>query len=146
MYMPSQKELLNVAQGHDAVVLGRYVTINKAIQQAGVIEVLPGIPSNELTLVDADEDPFLGNRNNRRVAARIAVAFKSKKFLNESHPTHVGDPEKAAADVEKSLALNPDPLEASPDVLPELPALPPKAGSPAAKRVAAQGKPAGAPP
>jgi hypothetical protein len=141
--MPSQNQLLNVAKEHDVTIYGRYVQINKAIQDAGVITVLPGVPSHELTLVDADEDPFLGNRNNRRVAARIAVAFKSKKFLNQSNPTHVGDPEKAAADVERSLQLNPDPQIADPEMLPALPALPPSVGSPASKKAAQ--KPAGAP-
>lgn len=148
--MPTQNDLLNVAKVHDATIYSRYIKINKAIQSAGVIETLPGTPTHELSLVDADEDPFMGNRNNRRVASRIAVAFKSKKFLNSSQPTHIGDPEKAAADVERSLELNPDPQVANPEVLPPLPSLAPSKGSPAekkaAKKAATDVAPAGAPP
>lgn len=144
-------DLLNVAAHHDAKIHGGFVKINKAIQQAGAVEAIPGIPASELKFDMDDDDPFNGNRNNRRVAARIAADHRTIHYLNNSMPTHIGDPKKAEADVAKSLAVDPDPVVLGDDAVVELPHIALTPGSPAAKKAAeaaAKGddKPVTAPP
>lgn len=76
----------------------------------------------DLKLVDEDVDPFNGNLNNRRVAERIAQTPGGvKQFLNNSLPSHIGDPTKAAADVAKSKSIIPDPHGAPGEVLAQAP-------------------------
>lgn len=132
----NHSKLLQVAQQHDANIFGRNVKINKAIQAAGQQEVtMPAESQPMVTIIMPDDDPFQGNLNNRRVAARIARATH-RKFLNNSEPTHVGDPEKARKDVEQSLRVNPDSEILSQDekVMNEVPKLTPTPGSPAAQK------------
>lgn len=136
---PEHSNLLMVAQHHDAVIFGRNVKINKAIQQAGQQEVTMPAGTTSLQHIQVeDEDPFGGNANNRRVAARIAKMSK-RKFLNNSEPTHVGDPEKAARDVARSLEVNPETELLSGDeqvMLDVDKTLTPTPGSPAAQKSA----------
>lgn len=135
---PDHANLLAVAQHHDSVIFGRNVKINKAIQQAGQQEVtMPAATTPVQHIQLEDEDPFNGNQNNRRVAARIAKMSK-RKYLNNSEPTHIGDPEKAARDVARSLELNPETelLSGDEQVMADLsPKLKPSPGSPAAQKV-----------
>lgn len=98
-------------------------------------------PASELKM-DDDGDPFNGNLNNRRVAERIASERKYKQYLNNSEPTHTGDPKKALDDIARSKALVPDPLvKTDDDPMPPI-ALPslPTPGSPAAVKAAADKK------
>src|SRR4051812_7194661 len=129
-------DLLTVAAGHDAKVFAGHVKINKAIQQAGTVDVTPGIPAGELKFDMEDDDPFNGNRNNRRVAARIASEHRTVHYLNNSMPTHIGDPRKAEADVRRSLEVNPDPVVLDDDAPVSLPPVALTPGSPAAKKAA----------
>ncbi len=131
---PTLTEMLKVAQGHDNNIHARHVKINKAIQEAGVIAVTSAVPVHELKLHDEDADPFNGNVNNRRVAARIARDMP-RKSANHSEHFIIGNPDKAAQDVARSLAVNPDPVIPSGDVLPDI-QLAPTPGSPAAQRKA----------
>lgn len=132
MNQPTLTEMLEVARNHDANIQSRNVKIGRAIQQAAHQEVTMPAPSKEAPLdLYVEEDPFGGNLNNRRVAARIARAAK-RQFLNNSTPTHVGDPVKAAKDVELSLRLNPDSDLPSSDEQVMIDSKVPSPGSPAA--------------
>lgn len=81
---------------------------------------LPDPDPAKAVLDDPDADPFAGNLNNRRVAERIAKG-KTRKYLSNSMPTHLGDPNKAAADVAKSKAVNPTPPDVDGENLPPIP-------------------------
>lgn len=134
---PSLVALLAAAKDHDAKQQNHRVKINKAIIEAGNVESTPPTPVAELVLTTEEEDdPFQGNLNNRRVAERIAGTLTHRKYLNNSEPTHVGDPQKALADIERSKRINPDPPQPMKDE--EMPAivLPPSPGSPAAVKAA----------
>lgn len=101
------------------------------------------IPATELDLEDHDADPFGGNINNRRVAERVA-AQKSPEFLNFAIPTHGGDPNKAREDIQKSKAINPDPVIPAGDgdeMLPVSVPTGPTPGSPAAEAANAPSAP-----
>lgn len=128
-------DLLKVSAEHDAKIHARHVKINKAMQTAGEHDVTVGVPVHELTLMLEDEDPFNGNLNNRRVAARIARDGE-RISANHSHPVVMGNAEKARADVEKSLAVFPDPAIPNPDEELAADAPAPTPGSPAAKKAA----------
>lgn len=95
----------------DMLKASNQINANLAAQEVkpnpGAKAVKPA-PIQELKLVDENEDPFKGNLNNRRVAERIAeLPGGVKQYLNNSLPTHIGDPNKAAADVAKSMAITP---------------------------------------
>ena len=130
-------DLLKVANEHDLARQANEVKMNRA---SGVVAPTPGLPVEQLHLIEEDADPFNGNLNNRRVAMRIA-GLKRRTFLNDSQPTHIGDPNKAASDVKKSLSVLPEPEggeaegSAKPAALPASFLRPPTAGSPAAKAV-----------
>jgi hypothetical protein len=131
---PTLKDLLDVARVHDATIQSRNVKIGRAIQEAAHQEVtLPTFDNDKPLNLAIELDPFGGNRNNRKVAARIASEGK-RRFLNNSTPTHTGDPAKAAADLKLSLQLNPEPeiLSSDDDVLTQVTPAKPSPGSPAA--------------
>jgi hypothetical protein len=84
----------------------------------GVGRTLPEPPSaSEISHEDPNADPFGGNMNNKRVAERIAGETQ-RRYANNSHPFHMGDPRKAAADVARSNAVNPTDDEKKTVVLP----------------------------
>lgn len=94
-------------------------------------------PADQLVHVDPNEDPFGGNQNNKRVAERIAKE-KVRKYFNNSHPAHLGDPAKAAKDVAQSNRVNPTTDEdTKPVALPTVAQLPaPAEGQTAAEALA----------
>lgn len=141
-------DLLRTANEHDAQIQSRNFKITNAMKHAGDQVATPGVPVHELSLDIEDEDPFNGNLNNRRVASRIAREGHTRTANHENivNPYQIGDAKKAREDVEKSLAVNPDPQVPSGDdaAVQEPPVTP---GSPAARRrsggrKAQSGKPA----
>lgn len=121
----TQKDLLANAQRVDAGEFARGIKITKAMHAAARESTPPAAfhPVHLLQLEDQD-DPFKGNLNNRRVAARIAA----KREVTS------GDPVKAAADVKKSLAILPDAVVPTGDDLPPIVLAAPTPGSPAANK------------
>lgn len=109
---PTQMELLKAAQTVDNTIHAHRVKVNKAILDAGSLPAATPVPVSELQLVHEDDDPFNGNINNRKVAERVA-ATNRRIWMNNSEPTHMGDPAKAKADIERSKRINPDPVKAS---------------------------------
>lgn len=149
---PTQGELLEAANR-----INRKIAVQRNPKMAdSTVELAAPPHPSELKITNDDEDPFNGNMNNRRVAERIANS-KERKYLNNSQPIHTGDPNKAAADVAKSKAVNPDVPEAKPGTKSTLPSLPTVAQSPdpgpdksaadalAEQTAKAAGKPAGKP-
>lgn len=136
--LPTQQDLLDVAKTHDATIFAQQVNVVEAIKKAQQVDVTVGVATKDLNLtIDLDQhDPFGGNLNNRRVAARIAQ-MSSRSTPRGDTSTHTGDPEKAARDVEQSLKVLPDPKIPSGDELPPInltPAKTPTPGSPAASK------------
>lgn len=115
--MPDQKDLLAHSNQINRKLQAEAMPERKT--DAPVLAVPPA--AKDLKMTDDNEDPFNGNMNNRRVAERIAnTPGKRKQFLNNSMPTHIGDPNKAAADVAKSQKVNPVKPEDDPDKMPPL--------------------------
>lgn len=133
---PEIRDLLNVANLHDAATVANQVKLAKVIAAGAIVPTIAP-PVSELKLLEEDEDPFNGNINNRNVAKRIA-RMSGRKFLNTTQPTHIGDPNKAAADVAKSEKVNPDPTVEDEDDDEPVNAKPPSPNSPAAKKAAAE--------
>jgi hypothetical protein len=131
----THSDLLRVANEHDAQLQSRSFKITNAMKHAGEQVATPGVPVHELKMDIEDEDPFNGNLNNRRVAARIARQghILTANHENTVNPYQIGDAKKAHEDVQKSLAVNPDPQVPSGDdaAVQEPPVTP---GSPAARR------------
>jgi hypothetical protein len=134
--MHEHKDLLKVAKEHDAKIFARQVKINKALKEAGEVDVTVGPSAEDLNLTGLEQthDPFNGNLNNRRVAARIATE-PDHVSGNTVHRVFMSNREKAAADVAKSLAVLPDPVVPTGDDLPPVVLTKqPTPGSPAATK------------
>lgn len=133
---PTQKELLKVAGEFENRTQQHRVKINKAVVEAGTIDITPGLPAEklDLTLTGDDDDPFYGNQNNRRVAERTA-----KTLRRVSSVTPTDEHERVMADIAQSKKVNPDPVIEKDDEFPALPFMKPTPGSPAA--LAAESKP-----
>lgn len=132
---PTQKELLNEAKRFDTQSQLKMTDLAEKVVQLSAQYDTPfnTTPIEELQLTDPSADPFNGNLNNRRVAARIARRIE----------VTTGDPIKAAEDVKKSLEVNPETAVKTGDELPELKLVSsrtPTPGSPAAAKAEAQGK------
>jgi hypothetical protein len=135
-------DLLRTANEHDAQLQSRDFKITRAMKHAGEQVATPGLPVHELKMDIEDEDPFNGNLNNRRVAARIARQghVTTANHENTVNPYQLGDAKKAHEDVQKSLAVNPDAqVPSGDDAAVQEPT--PTPGSPAAKRRGRAAKP-----
>ena len=107
--MPELKILLEHAAAVDASINMHNVKIGKAILSVPPQETVKPPKPSELSLEHEDDDPFNGNVNNRKVAERIAAQNRTI-YTNVHKIIHTGDPGKAARDVAKSKAINPDAL------------------------------------
>lgn len=143
------QEMLAASKEVDDREAAHQAEVSEAVKGVGTLPAVKPHPVEELALEDEDADPFGGNHNNRRVAARIAREYRERKYLNSSTPTHVGDPEKAAADVAQSLRVTGQDLHygsasdnpVEPEVQqPSLNMPKANADSPAAKKAAADKK------
>lgn len=133
------RKLLDVANRHDLTLMANQVNQNLATQ-SGLVKPTEPVPVEDLVLNLEDEDPFNGNVNNRNVAKRISRQG-GRTFFNHPITNHTGDPNKAAEDVAKSLAINPDKVDLDEDdVKTEIPPMAPTPGSPAAKQAEAVAK------
>lgn len=112
MATATQKELLHDSKNVDTVARDRMNRLALAVKDAAdeMDESVEPTAIEDLQLDEPDSDPFNGNLNNRRVAARIARGIE----------VSAGDPKKAKADVEQSLRVNPEPVIKTGDEFPEI--------------------------
>lgn len=144
---PTLTELLDADEQYRQRVVRNNQIVADAIQaaaeKANTIQAVEPPHVTELYLPEHDGDPFNGNTNNRRVAARIARMPHSHRSKNHDpdHVFHGSNPDKARADVEQSLLVNPEPIIPSPDDMPAIELAStntkPTPGSPAAKKAEA---------